>query len=255
MKNIYTKMILNIKLIMPCSICHQKGHNKKTHYKLYPNEKVSHDIQMNESNECNEIKLKNIETPVQCCICMEDIKKQHNYCITKCGHEFCLDCMANNINHNNNTCPLCRSEIVKKRTDPFKMTPIMADSILSSALSKTMPECREIIFANRVKYSNKIVKEFKKILSKMDSLNKNEKGKDIINETINGLKKITHDNLYYHEDELKEKLMINNVTNNIRILKTCSILYEDINDNRVSNREGQVEWIESVMNHMINDMS
>ena len=241
MKNIYTKMIFNIKLIMPCSICHQKGHNKKTHYKLYPNEKISHDIKTN-------------ETPVQCCICMENIRKKQNYCITKCGHEFCLECMANNINHNNNACPLCRNEIVKKRKDSFKMTPIMADSILSSALSKTMPEYRQIIFTNRAKYNKKIIKEFKKTLSNIDAFNKNDNGEKIINETIKCLKKITDDNLYYHEEQLKEKIIINNVTNNIRILKICSILYEDINENGVSNREGQVEWIDSVMNDMTNEL-
>ena len=147
---------------------------------------------MNKQTENKDKKMEETKNTKQCGVCYDDLTVD-NCVSTPCKHLFCSKCFFKWLKESN-TCPLCRSEIVKKRTDPFKMTPIMADSILSSALSKTMPECREIIFANRVKYSNKIVREFKKILSKMDALNKNEKGKDKINETINGLKKITHDN-------------------------------------------------------------
>ena len=48
-----------------------------------------------------------------CCICLENIKKT-NTCTTKCGHQFCLTCLFDNINSTNDgklDCPMCRKNV------------------------------------------------------------------------------------------------------------------------------------------------
>ena len=83
---------------MPCTLCKQAGHNKRT----CRNKKAAPPAPK--------------ATIQQCCICMEDLQADgKNVCTTKCGHTFCFDCMAQSINANNNACPLCRCELVKRR--------------------------------------------------------------------------------------------------------------------------------------------
>ena len=217
---------------MPCSICHQKGHNKKTHYKLYPIDTIESKEVKKAKKGPESIKAKmkdDIES--HCCICMENINKKNNYCITKCGHEFCLECMANNINHNNNTCPLCRTELVERRKPPFKMSSAMADSLISSSLNNALPEYINIIFNNRKKYNKKILKELTKELTK--EFNKEMTNELPLNYTnlqknlINITKNIMSYKLYYNEEKIKEELMMCNIFNNLKLIKTCSILYEN----------------------------
>ena len=69
-----------------CSLCKQSGHNKRTCPSLVAEEKAD------------------------CPICYEEIKDT-NFCVTKCGHKFCMDCMPKHL-QNNQKCPLCRSDIV-----------------------------------------------------------------------------------------------------------------------------------------------
>lgn len=48
-----------------------------------------------------------------CCICLENIKKT-NTCTTKCGHQFCLTCLFDNINSSKDgklDCPMCRKKV------------------------------------------------------------------------------------------------------------------------------------------------
>jgi hypothetical protein len=47
-----------------------------------------------------------------CPICMEPIGINDS-CTTKCGHSFCLGCLAKSL-QDRNTCPLCRQELVDK---------------------------------------------------------------------------------------------------------------------------------------------
>ena len=214
---------------MPCSICHQKGHNKKTHYKLYPID-TTESKEAKKGPESIKAKMKD-EIESHCCICMENINKKNNYCITKCGHEFCLECMANNINHNNNTCPLCRTELVERRKPPFKMSAAMADSLISSSLNNAMSEYRNIIFNNRKKYNKKILKELNKELTK--ELNTEMTNELPLNYTnlqknlINITKNIMSNKLYYNEEKIREEVMMCNIFNNLKLIKTCSILYEN----------------------------
>ena len=62
------------------------------------------------------------QTPIQnnkvyecenCCICLEKISPT-NKCTTKCGHQFCLTCLFDNINSTNDgklDCPMCRQNV------------------------------------------------------------------------------------------------------------------------------------------------
>jgi len=95
---------------MPCTLCKQRGHNKRTCRNKKPEAKAKPEAKP-------EAKAKpEAESIQQCCICMEDLQADgKNVCTTKCGHTFCFDCMAQSINANNNACPLCRCELVKRR--------------------------------------------------------------------------------------------------------------------------------------------
>ena len=53
---------------------------------------------MNRMNELN-----------QCGICLDNLEKT-NFCVTNCGHSFCLDCIIKNTNYNQD-CPYCRTKI------------------------------------------------------------------------------------------------------------------------------------------------
>jgi len=52
----------------------------------------------------------------ECNICLE-IKEYNKMCELNCLHKFCVDCLCNLINNNNNSynkfinCPMCRTEI------------------------------------------------------------------------------------------------------------------------------------------------
>ena len=54
----------------------------------------------------NELKEKRDEP---CPICMENLGKT-NVCTTKCGHQFCLECMLKHSKKNKN-CPMCRADM------------------------------------------------------------------------------------------------------------------------------------------------
>ena len=47
---------------------------------------------------------------ITCPICVSD---HTNYCITKCNHEFCKDCLYEWLESNNN-CPICNYEFIEK---------------------------------------------------------------------------------------------------------------------------------------------
>ena len=68
-----------------CSLCKQSGHNKRTCPSLVAEEKDD------------------------CPICYEEIMDK-NFCVTKCGHKFCMDCMPKHL-QNNQKCPLCRDQV------------------------------------------------------------------------------------------------------------------------------------------------
>jgi hypothetical protein len=72
--------------------------------------------------EENEEEVEQKQTPIQndkvyecedCCICLEKISPT-NKCTTKCGHQFCLTCLFDNINSTNDgklDCPMCRQNV------------------------------------------------------------------------------------------------------------------------------------------------
>ena len=78
---------------MPCGNCGMMGHNKRTCPKSKP-----------------------VETPTipkeveECPICYEEIGSR-NFCVTSCGHKFCMGCIPKHL-ANSNACPMCRADIV-----------------------------------------------------------------------------------------------------------------------------------------------
>ena len=51
----------------------------------------------------------------ECPICMETLEKT-NYASTKCGHQFCLDCLIRHVGNKAN-CPICRADVGKPTPD------------------------------------------------------------------------------------------------------------------------------------------
>ena len=54
---------------------------------------------------------------MDCPICKEEFK---NKAYTKCSHNFCKDCIIQWRKIGNNSCPLCREELVIETTDNIK---------------------------------------------------------------------------------------------------------------------------------------
>lgn len=52
------------------------------------------------------------ENPIDCAVCFESIGSI-NCTTTKCGHTFCFQCIGKVIINNNNTCPLCRENLIE----------------------------------------------------------------------------------------------------------------------------------------------
>ncbi len=72
------------------------------------------EVQNEEENKEEETEENNtVYESETCCICLENIKKT-NTCTTKCGHQFCLTCLFDNINSTNDgklDCPMCRKNV------------------------------------------------------------------------------------------------------------------------------------------------
>ena len=65
-------------------------------------------IAINSSQSKNDSNLDSI-----CCICLNDITKRTNKIVTRCNHNFCMECL-NKWLQNNSTCPMCRLIICTK---------------------------------------------------------------------------------------------------------------------------------------------
>ena len=101
----FGKNISNIH--MPCTLCKRSGHNRRT---------------------CEKRSVATPKpTPViesdTCPICMETLEKT-NYASTKCGHQFCLECLLRHVSTKSD-CPLCRA-VVGNVTTPA-LTPANLD--------------------------------------------------------------------------------------------------------------------------------
>ncbi len=56
----------------------------------------------------------NKENHGECAICMEALDSSKNFAKTNCKHSFCLSCLMQSLK-TNNTCPLCRTNIVNEK--------------------------------------------------------------------------------------------------------------------------------------------
>ena len=155
---------------MPCTLCKQRGHNKRTcrnKAKAKP-----------EAEAKPEAKPESIQ---QCCICMEDLQADgKNVCTTKCGHTFCFDCMAQSINANNNACPLCRCELVKRRRIAPRLHEDQTYGIMQTVIRTSTT------------YNNQLTEYKRKIKTSLESAinNHNKKNK------IKKIKKAELDTIY-----------------------------------------------------------
>ena len=104
---------------MPCSHCHQSGHNITT-CKLVglqvgggPTQRSITADEMTRVSSCVKIQRawRAFKPEHTCSICLSGIDKEKNCCVTECGHKFCFKCLATSLQHRQ-TCPLCRATLV-----------------------------------------------------------------------------------------------------------------------------------------------
>ncbi len=104
---------------MPCSICKQPGHNKRS----CPHANVT-------MRKTTTAKLKSMANTFvshdkDCCVCMSPIKTT-NCCTTKCGHNFCLSCFFECAKRKPE-CPMCRTKLDFTVPLPANPLPEMGD--------------------------------------------------------------------------------------------------------------------------------
>ena len=56
----------------------------------------------------------------ECAISMEELDSVKNFAKTNCGHSFCLSCLVKSLK-NNNTCPMCRTNIEETKPENTNM--------------------------------------------------------------------------------------------------------------------------------------
>ncbi len=81
-----------------------------------------------------------VETPgKECVICYESLNIAKNFCVTECGHEFCLSCMMKHTQRNNG-CPMCREELI----DDAELVDSESDEEYDSSISGSDSESESV---------------------------------------------------------------------------------------------------------------
>lgn len=86
---------------MPCSICKQQGHNRRS----CPRATASTTSSSRPKSMANTF----VSDDKDCCVCMSLIETT-NCCTTKCGHNFCLSCFFECAKRKPE-CPICRTKL------------------------------------------------------------------------------------------------------------------------------------------------
>ncbi len=66
------------------------------------------DTQINLDTQCN------LDSLIECPICMDNIDSKANTVITECGHSFHCSCLMKNTVHNGFGCPYCRTTMAEE---------------------------------------------------------------------------------------------------------------------------------------------
>ena len=108
-----------------------------------------------------------------CPICMEPIDNTRNVIITKCKHQFCSECLLREMN-NRNTCPICRTELRKKKENKTLSNIELRDVVMRNL--SYMPDENLNIVANILPLlkASKIPDIFEENVNIMEELQKME---------------------------------------------------------------------------------
>ena len=93
-----------------CGLCRQEGHTRKTcptaRSTEVANERILYTSPVKPTYSASK----------ECSICWNNLKDT-NTVVTKCGHGYCMDCFLKHTQGTvaNNKCPMCRSELFKKK--------------------------------------------------------------------------------------------------------------------------------------------
>jgi hypothetical protein len=136
---------------MPCSHCRQPGHNITT-CKLVglqvgggPTQRSITADEMTRVSSCVKIQRawRLYKPEHTCSICLSGIDKEKDCCVTECGHEFCLKCLATSLQHRQ-TCPLCRATLVPEVNNDEDMIESYQNG-LNDGRQNTMAYARQLV--------------------------------------------------------------------------------------------------------------
>lgn len=143
--------------ISTCSLCREPGHNRRTCWL----KNVTLPRGSSEDIDLDDIEiLPIIETPKEdttqqedCPICMNSLSGEKNFCVTRCGHKFCSECLIRAA-RNNNDCPLCRQKLTDHEVEPPPQHGLTNDEVYSlidanDYYEERFDELRDIFLSSR----------------------------------------------------------------------------------------------------------
>lgn len=139
MKIIKTKHLLKGRINMPCTICKEKGHNKRTCKNVVnennDNKKKKHKLKKKKTFKRRLEEEKEEET---CCICYDNLCENTKNTQLQCGHKYHTGCILKWLNKNN-SCPYCRYEVkeIEKREDKIRLPEVTIVAAMETLVRRT----------------------------------------------------------------------------------------------------------------------
>ena len=158
---------------MPCSVCKQHGHNKRTCGQQKPKKKkkkkgkkekkkVSHSDHEKKEEE-------QVKTCEDCAICLCECSKDEKCCQLECGHIFHTSCIFTWF-EKHDTCPMCRKEVKQMKKEERKIR--LPSRHIVGAMERMMHEMG--VPVDELSRSQYVQAIYVMIKMRLESLNYNE---------------------------------------------------------------------------------
>ena len=129
---------------MPCSHCHQSGHNITTcKIRCDLDDQIRCALVIGSACVTIQRAWRAYKPEHTCSICLSGIDKK-DCCVTKCGHEFCLTCLATSLQQRP-TCPLCRATLVPEVNNDDEDIIESYQNGLDDGRENTMAHARQLV--------------------------------------------------------------------------------------------------------------
>lgn len=105
---------------MPCSVCKQYGHNKRTCGQKKPKGKKEKKKACDKQHDKKKQEEEQVKTYDDCPICLCECSKDEKCCQLECGHIFHTSCIFTWF-EKHDTCPMCRMEVKQMKKQERKI--------------------------------------------------------------------------------------------------------------------------------------